>query len=60
MTSRLCACREKGKTSHFKLTALNDRDDTDDEKYWKCYPGVVSQKKERLWDALVDGLEKYQ
>ncbi|XP_060564284.1 dynein regulatory complex protein 1-like [Ruditapes philippinarum] len=51
--------REKGKTSQFKIKSLEERDDSGDSEYWAKYAQVISQKKERLWDALLEGLEKY-
>ena len=58
--SFICAHRDKGKTAQFCITALEERDDTDDAAYWLKYPNVLPMKTERLWDALVDGLEKYR
>ncbi|XP_052761400.1 dynein regulatory complex protein 1-like [Mya arenaria] len=51
--------REKGKASQFKIKSLGDRDDTGDSEYWAKYAQVIDKKKERLWDALLEGLEKY-
>ena len=52
--------REKSKQTQFKITALDDRDNSDDAAYWERYPLVLSDKSERLWDALLEGLEKYR
>ena len=51
--------REK-KAAQFQIGALEERDDADDEKYWQSYPGVLPQKSEHVWDALIDGVEKYK
>ena len=56
----VCICREKGKAAQFKIASLNDRDDSGDSDYWLKYPAVLPQGKERLWDALLDSLEKYR
>lgn len=49
----------KGKSSQFKIKSLEERDDSGDSAYWAKYAQVVNTKKERLWDALLEGLEKY-
>lgn len=51
--------REKGKQSQFKIKALEERDDSGDSEYWATYAQVLSKKKERLWEALLEALEKY-
>ncbi|XP_067665435.1 dynein regulatory complex protein 1-like [Haliotis asinina] len=51
--------KEKGGKSQFKIATLEERDDSDDSEYWAKYAGILSDKKERMWDALIDGLEKY-
>lgn len=48
------------KTTQFKLTTLTERDDTDDAKYWAKYPAVLTTTREHLWDAMLEGLDKYQ
>ncbi len=30
-----------------------------DEEYWNMFGGVIDEKKERLWDALINGFEQY-
>ena len=30
-----------------------------DEDYWKMHPSVIDGQKERLWDGLIAGLERY-
>ena len=52
--------REKGKQSQFKIKALEERDDSGDSEYWATYAQVLSKKKERLWEALLEALEKYR
>ena len=39
---------------------LDDRDNTEDATYWATYPAVLSDNTEKVWDALVEGLEKYK
>ena len=46
--------------TQFRIAALEERDASDDAIYWLKYPGVLPEKTERLWDALIDGLEKYR
>jgi len=31
-----------------------------DEEYWQKLAGVMDAKSERVWDAMIDGFEKYQ
>ena len=35
------------------------RDNTYDEEYWTQLASVIDQQKERLWDAMISGFEKY-
>ncbi|XP_041360792.1 dynein regulatory complex protein 1-like [Gigantopelta aegis] len=51
--------KEKGGKSQFKITRLEERDDSEDSDYWQKYASVLSEKKERVWDAMTAGLEKY-
>ncbi|XP_076456963.1 dynein regulatory complex protein 1-like [Babylonia areolata] len=51
--------KEKGGRSQFRITALDQRDCSDDSAYWIKYSSLLSENKERVWDALLDGLEKY-
>jgi len=30
-----------------------------DGDYWKMFPAVIDEKKDRLWDGLITGLERY-
>ena len=53
-------CREKGKQSHFKIQALEERDSSQDSEYWSKYAKLIDPQKERLWDALIEGLDKYR
>ena len=52
--------REKGSRSQFRITALDERDCSEDSAYWLSYSSLLSENKERVWDALLDGLEKYR
>ena len=59
----LCVCvcdRDRGNRSQFRITALDQRDCSDDSEYWLSYSTLLSEKKERVWDGLLDGLEKYR
>ena len=49
-----------GKQPQFKITNTNGRDSSDDAAYWQKYTQVINPKKEKLWDALVDSLDKYR
>ncbi|GFO13898.1 dynein regulatory complex protein 1-like [Plakobranchus ocellatus] len=51
--------KQAGGKAQFHLSSLEDRDDSQDSDYWNKYANFLSEKKERLWDALVDALEKY-
>jgi len=35
------------------------RDNSKDGDYWKMFPAVIDEKKDRLWDGLITGLERY-
>jgi len=43
----------------YQVATLDDRDDSLDVEYWSKYPNVIDEKRERLWDALLSGLQKY-
>ncbi|KAK2171357.1 hypothetical protein NP493_1066g02024 [Ridgeia piscesae] len=47
------------KHTQFSIAMLDDRDNTEDATYWATYPAVLSDNTEKVWDALVEGLEKY-
>ena len=53
-------CREKGTRGQFRIQALEERDSSEDAAYWSKYPGVLPDNTERMWDALLEGLEKYR
>ena len=44
----------------YQVATLDDRDDSLDVEYWSKYPNVIDDQRERLWDALLSGLQKYQ
>ncbi len=44
----------------YQVATLDDRDDSLDVEYWTKYPNVIDEQRERLWDALLSGLQKYQ
>ena len=60
MWTRFFHHREKGTRGQFRIQALEERDSSEDASYWAKYSEVLPDKTERLWDALVDGLEKYR
>lgn len=51
--------KQAGGKAQFHLSSLEDRDDSKDSDYWNKYSTLLNEKKERLWDALIDALEKY-
>ncbi|KAK7091693.1 dynein regulatory complex protein 1-like [Littorina saxatilis] len=51
--------KDRGFRSQFRITALDQRDVSGDSEYWLRYSQLLTEKKERVWDALLDGLEKY-
>ncbi|KAK3706560.1 hypothetical protein RRG08_055000 [Elysia crispata] len=51
--------KQAGGKAQFHLSSLEDRDDSQDSDYWNKYATLLSEKKERLWDALIEALEKY-
>jgi len=50
--------REHHKGSSFTKNVTR-RDNTYDEEYWSQLASVIDQQKERLWDAMISGFEKY-
>jgi hypothetical protein len=46
--------------SKFRLTNLDNRDDSADSEYWLKYENLIDDKKEKLWDAMLYGLQNYQ
>jgi hypothetical protein len=46
--------------AEYRVASLDDRDESLDAEYWSKYPNVIDDKRERLWDALLSGLKKYQ
>jgi hypothetical protein len=42
------------------LNSLDDRDGSADTEYWKKYENLIDDKKEKLWDAILYSLQKYQ
>ncbi|RUS77198.1 hypothetical protein EGW08_015025 [Elysia chlorotica] len=51
--------KQGGGKAQFHLSSLEDRDDSLDSEYWNKYATLLNAKKERLWDALIEALEKY-
>ena len=52
--------RANTKLTQFSIAMLDDRDNAEDASYWAQYPAVLSDKTEKVWDALEGGLEKYK
>jgi dynein regulatory complex protein 1 len=50
----------KKKLAKFSLSALNDRNDANDAEYWGLYENLIDEKKNKLWDAMLSSLQKYQ
>ena len=42
-----------------RFGSAKNRDTSMDEQYWKQLASVIDEKKERVWDALIEGFEKY-
>ncbi|XP_038052211.1 dynein regulatory complex protein 1-like [Patiria miniata] len=51
--------KEKAKFQTFRIISGEERDDSEDAAYWASFPSVLSGKQEKVWKALLDGLEKY-
>jgi dynein regulatory complex protein 1 len=51
---------KRQKLAKFRLTNLDDRNDSADVEYWKCYEHMIDEKKDKLWDAMLYSLQKYQ
>jgi len=51
--------KESAPKSQFHITSLENRDASLDSDYWQKYASLLSEKKERMWDALIEALEKY-
>ena len=50
----------KKKLAKFNLTNLDNRDDSTDGEYWLKYENLIDEKKDKLWDAILFALQKYQ
>lgn len=48
------------KLAKFRLTNLDNRDDSHDHEYWDKYENLIDNKKEKLWEAMLYALQKYQ
>ncbi|XP_071854027.1 dynein regulatory complex protein 1-like [Apostichopus japonicus] len=51
--------KEKSKYQTFKIISGEERDVSGDTDYWMSYPKILSEGKEKVWSALLEGLEKY-
>lgn len=50
----------KKKQAKFSLSTLNDRNDANDGEYWLKYENLIDDKNNKLWDAMLSSLQKYQ
>ena len=48
------------KLAKFRLNNVDNRDDSADQEYWAKYEHLIDEKSEKLWDAMLYGLQKYQ
>ena len=48
------------KLAKFRLTNLDNRNDSADQGYWKQYETLIDEKRDKLWDAMLYSLQKYQ
>ena len=48
------------KLAKFRLSNVDNRDDSTDKEYWEKYEHLIDEKSEKLWDAMLYGLQKYQ
>jgi hypothetical protein len=44
----------------FRLTNLDNRNDSADVEYWLRYETLIDEKKNKVWDAMLYSLQKYQ
>jgi hypothetical protein len=58
--SRFFCLNRKQNLAKFRLANLDNRDDTADGEYWQKYENLIDEKKEKLWNALLYALDKYQ
>lgn len=56
----LSVVNSRKRSGKFNLTSLDNRDDSADIEYWNKYETLIDDKKEKLWDAILYGLQKYQ
>ncbi|XP_071400049.1 dynein regulatory complex protein 1 [Centroberyx affinis] len=53
-------CRRSSSAPHLpSFLDLEGRDDSEDAAYWESMANVIPDAKLKLWDALQNGLEKY-
>ena len=57
---RVLIISSKKKLAKFNLASLNDRDGSADADYWLKYENLIDDKKNKLWDAMLYSLQKYQ
>ena len=48
------------KSHSFQIAVLDERDDSEDTKYWKLYSNALSDVKKKTWDAMKEGMERYK
>ena len=45
---------------HFQLASSDERDDSDDSAHWLKFPAVLSTGTEKVWQALIEAMDKYR
>ena len=45
--------------NQFTIVNRNERDDSGDAEYWTSYQRLVSDEKDKVWDALIYSFDKY-
>ena len=48
------------KSHSFQIAVLDERDDSEDTKYWHMYGNALSDTKKKTWDAMKEGMERYK
>ncbi|XP_053565468.1 dynein regulatory complex protein 1 [Bombina bombina] len=51
--------RQREKLAHSKLSALEERDSSEDSAYWAAFAHVIPESRLKVWDALESALAKY-
>ncbi|XP_071964667.1 dynein regulatory complex protein 1-like [Antedon mediterranea] len=51
--------KDKLRQQTFNVISAEERDDSRDAEYWASFPTVLLGQKEKVWTALLDGLQRY-